>query len=49
MWLVWIAELLLLCAACVAFSSAAAAVYKLTHGLLTKEEGMVQHIVQHMT
>jgi len=38
MWLVWIAELLLLCAACVAFSSAAAAVYKLTHGLLTKED-----------
>lgn len=47
MWLVWIAEFLLLCAACLAFSSAAAAVYKLIDGLLTTEEDIVQYIVQH--
>lgn len=47
MWLVWIAELLLLCAACVAFASAAAAVYKLIDGLLTTEDDIVQYIVQH--
>lgn len=47
MWLVWSAELLLLCAACVAFASAAAVVYKLIDGLLTTEEDIVQYIVQH--
>jgi len=47
MLLVWIAEFLLLCAGCLAFSAAAAAVYKFIDGLLTTEEDIVQYIVQH--